>query len=58
VEVFFKFGMTGIGYAVTILAMAGLAALGSYLRRVSYRIALGEGIDISKYFEKPADGKR
>ncbi len=54
---YFRFGKTGISYAMTLLAMAGLAALGSYLRRVSYRIALGEGIDITKYFEKPAAGE-
>ncbi len=58
VAVFFRFGRTGIGYAVAILALGGLAVLGSFLRRVSYRIALGEGIDIAKYFEKPATGKR
>ena len=58
VAVFFRFGKTGIGYAVAILAMAGLVVLGSYLRRASYRIALSEGIDITKYFEKPADGNR
>lgn len=55
--VFFRLGRTGIGYAVAILALAGLAALGSFLRRVSYRIALGEGIDITRYFEKPAEVK-
>jgi hypothetical protein len=54
---FFKFGKTGIAYAVTILVMAALAALGSFLRRVSYRIALSEGIDIAQYFEKPASGE-
>ena len=56
--VFFRLGRTGIGYAVALLVMAGLAALGSLLRRVSYRIALGEGIDITQYFEKPADANR
>jgi len=55
---FFKLGRTGLAYPVALLALAALAALGSFLRRVSYRIALGEGIDITRYFEKPADGKR
>ena len=55
---FFKFGETGIGYAVALLAMAGLVLLGSTLRRVSYRIALGEGIDITKYFEPPPGDKQ
>lgn len=56
--VFFRFGRTGIGYAVAILALAGLAALGSLLRRAAYRIALGEGIDITRYFEKPASEQK
>ena len=55
---YFRFGKTGIAYLMTLLVMAGLVTLGSFLRRVSYRIALGEGIDISKYFEKPVEGKR
>ena len=55
---FFKLGRTGLAYPAALLALAALAALGSFLRRISYRIALGEGIDITKYFEKPADGKR
>ena len=54
---FLKFGKPGIGYAVAVLALAGLAVLGSFLRKVSYKIALGEGIDITRYFEKPADPK-
>ena len=58
VAVFFRFGRTGISYAVAILALGGLAALGSFLRRASYRMALGEGIDITRYFEKPAEEKR
>jgi len=55
---FLRFGKTGISYAVIILVMAGLVVLGSFLKRTSYRIALGEGIDITKYFEKAADGNR
>ena len=54
---YFKFGKTGIAYAVTLLVMAGLSTLGSFLRRISYRIALDEGIDITKYFGKPAAGE-
>ena len=56
VMVFLKFGNTGISYAVILLVMAGLVVLGSFLKKTSYRIALGEGIDITKYFEKAADG--
>ena len=55
---FLKFGKTGIAYAVAVLVLAGLVVLGSFLKRTSYRIALGEGIDITRYFEKPADGNR
>lgn len=55
---YFKFGRMGIAYAVALLALCGVAVLGSFLRRVSYRIALDEGIDIAKYFEKAADEKR
>lgn len=58
VAIFFKFGMTGIGYAVALVALAALSVVGSFLKRISYRIALNEGIDITKYFEKPADVKR
>ncbi|MBI4350362.1 MAG: hypothetical protein HY550_02880 [Elusimicrobia bacterium] len=57
VAVFFKFGRAGVSYAAALLAMAGLVALGSYLRKVSYRIALGEGMDIAQYFEKSGNGK-
>lgn len=55
---FFKFGRTGLAYPLALLAAGGLATLGSFLRKVSYRIALGEGIDITKYFEKAGDGKK
>lgn len=54
---FFQFGRTGISYPVVLLVMAGLVVLGSFLRKVSYRIALGEGIDITKYIEKAGDVK-
>lgn len=57
VVIIFKFGKTGISCAAVLLAMAGLAVLGSFLRKVSYRIALGEGIDITKYFDRAGDGK-
>ena len=57
VAFFFKFGKTGIGYAVALVAMGCLSVLGSFLRKVSYKIALDEGIDITKYFEEPGDKK-
>ncbi len=55
VAVFFRFGKTGIAYAAAILVMGVLVVLGNVLRKISYRIALGEGIDITQYFEKPSD---
>lgn len=55
---YFRFGRTGIGYAVAILVMAGLVVLGGFLRKISYRIALDEGIDITRYFEKPVEPPR
>jgi len=56
VMVFLRFGKTDISYAVALLVLAGLVVLGSFLKKTSYRIALGEGIDITRYFEKAADG--
>ena len=58
VAIFFNFGKTSIYYAVAIVAMGGLVVLGSFLKKISYRLALAEGIDIAQYFEKPADGNR
>lgn len=55
VAFFFKFGRTGLAYPLALLAAGLLATLGSFLRKVSYRIALGEGIDITRYFEKDAE---
>lgn len=55
---FFKFGKTSLVYPVLLLVMAGLVVLGSALRKLSYRIALGEGIDIVKYIEQPPEVKR
>lgn len=49
VMLYFRLGRTGIAYAVALFVLAGLAALGGLLRRISYRIALGEGIDITGY---------
>lgn len=48
---FFRFGRTGLAFPVA-LVLAGLVfMLGNFLKRVSYRIALGEGIDIVKFIE-------
>ena len=55
---YFRLVYAGIDYAFSLLALAALYTLGSFLKRISYRIALGEGMDITQYFEKPADDKR
>ena len=52
VAFFFGFGKTSVYYAAALLAM------GSFLKKISYRLALGEGIDITRYIDKPADGSR
>lgn len=53
---YFRVGGTGIYFFFALLGMAALFTLGSFLRNVSYRIALGEGIDIAEYFEKEENG--
>ncbi|MCX5792941.1 MAG: hypothetical protein NTY45_12120 [Elusimicrobia bacterium] len=55
---YFRINYTGIDYAFALLALAALYTLGSFLKKISYKIAFGEGIDITQYFEKPADDKR
>jgi membrane associated rhomboid family serine protease len=52
---YFRFGKLGVGYAAALLGMGGLVVLGSFLRRVSYRIALNEGIDIVGFLREPAE---
>ena len=58
IAIYFKLGRTGIAYAAAIVAMGLLVVLGSFLRKVSYGIALDEGIDITAYFEKPPAGDK
>lgn len=55
---FSNFAGWGIVFALTALVMAGLYTLGSFLKRVSYRIALGEGIDITQFIESSGPEKR
>lgn len=55
---FFKFGDVGIAFGAALLLMAGMFVLGNFLIRVSFRIAAGEGLDISKYSGKAGDGDR
>ena len=39
---------TGV-IGIVLLLMAALSTLGSFLKRLSYRIALGEGIDVASF---------
>lgn len=52
---FFKFSNTGMAAAAGLVMMAAVYVAGNSLKKVSYRIALGEGIDIVKYFENTED---
>ena len=54
---FFKVSDTGMAAAGSLVLMAAVYVLGNSLKKVSYRIALGEGIDIVKYFEQAGDEK-
>jgi len=54
---FFRFGKTSLVYPVLLLVMAGLVVLGGALRKISYRIALNEGIDIIKFIGQPPGEK-
>ncbi len=52
---FFEFSNTGMAAAGGLVLMAAVYVLGNALKKVSYRLALEEGIDILKYFEKTGD---
>lgn len=55
---YFRIGDFGFYFALALFGAAGLFTLGTFLKRVSYRIALGEGIDLPRYFGKPAGGEK
>jgi len=54
---YFKIRDAGLLFLVLLVLMAALFTAGSFLKKVSYRIALGEGIDIAEYLGKAGDGK-
>ena len=54
---YFKIRDAGLLFLVLLVLMAALFTAGSFLKKVSYRIALGEGIDIAEYFGKAGDEK-
>lgn len=48
----------GMLLAILILLMGAVFMLGNFLKKLSYRIALGEGIDIAEYLDKPEEEKK
>lgn len=55
---YFRIGDFGFYFALALFVLAGLFTLGTFLKRVSYKLALKEGLDITEYFEKPAGAKK
>lgn len=46
---YFKVSESGLLFLIVLFVMAALFTLGSFLKRLSYRIAFGEGIDVAKF---------
>ncbi|MDD2805581.1 MAG: hypothetical protein PHV33_08505 [Elusimicrobiales bacterium] len=46
---YFKISDAGLLFLVVLFLMAALFTLGSFLKRLSYKIAFGEGIDVAKF---------
>lgn len=55
---YFKIGDAGLLFFVLLVLMAAFFTAGSFLKKVSYRIALGEGLDIAKYLQGPGAGSK
>lgn len=49
---YFRIGDFGFYFALGLFVSAGLFTLGTFLKRISYKLALKEGLDITAYFEK------
>ncbi len=49
---YFKISDAGLVFFLLLLLMAAVFTAGSLLKRASYRIALGEGIDVAKCFQQ------
>jgi hypothetical protein len=58
VVLFFSISDFGLMFFVALVLLAGLFTLGSFLKKVSYKIALGEGIDIAAYLAGGDDAKK
>lgn len=54
---YFKVSESGLIFFGVLLFMAALFTLGSFLKRLSYRIALGEGIDVANFLAGRDDEK-
>lgn len=57
VSFYFKISDAGLLFFVLLVVMAALFTAGAFLKKVSYRIALAEGLDIAKYLQGPEAGK-
>lgn len=55
---YFKISDVWLLFFLALVLMAGLVTLGTFLKKISYRIALDEGMDISEYFRDTDAGKR
>lgn len=55
---YFKISDAGLLFFVLLVLAAALFTLGSFLKRISYKIAMDEGIDIVKFFRGQDDVKR
>ncbi len=55
VNLYFKLGDAGFLFWLALMLSAALFVAGSLLKRIAYRIALSEGIDLAAFFS-PKDG--
>lgn len=55
---YFKIGDAGLLFFLLLVGAAVMFTLGSFLKRISYKIAMDEGIDIVKFFRAQDDAKR
>ena len=55
---YFRSSDAGLLFFLLLLLMAAIFTAGSLLKRASYRIALGEGIDVAGYFQQGEKGEK
>ena len=56
VNLYFRLGDAGLLSWLALMAAAALYVAGSLLKRIAYRIALSEGIDLAALFRGKEDG--